>query len=249
MQDIVDFYNHIINNSQGKAVITGPITANPSLQQSIFTELQTGIPNVQRFHYDGTCITQPLQNNQVIAEAEERNQAHIVQMFKLNESGNVKDEAALHLLNEILGGNSHSHLFMDLREKQKLAYRVGSRYTSDGKSGQLTLDIKTTTNGGQNDNPDNIIKSLEGFKKHINDLIEKPVTEDELEGAKLSIKSKLMFDYEMSANKNSLVSSGFNTAYGAAYIQELLTLLIISAQPIYKKLQTFILIRLRLYLL
>ncbi|MFH0702404.1 MAG: pitrilysin family protein [bacterium] len=224
LQDCIDFYNYIIQNSQAKIVITGPITKTPNLHNNIFRSLQSGFPLVQKPHYSNTFINQPLAQTKVITEAEDRNQADIVQIFKIKESGNVKDQAALLLLNEILGGNSESRLFLDLRESQKLAYKVRSSYTSDRKTGEIMLEIKTTTKNNFNNHNqyENVIKSIEGFKKHINNLIQMLVSREEAEKAKRTIKFNIELDAESSLGKTGLIQGSFSTPYGLTYINELL---------------------------
>jgi zinc protease len=223
LNDITSFYNQLISGSKIRAVVTAPVSRDAALSNSVFSSL-SGMPAAKPYQYNDNYIETPLTQNEVIAEAENRNQAHILQLFKIKESGNIKDHAAIIILNEILGGNSQSRLFMDLRETQKLAYRVSSHYTSTGKTGEIALEIKTTTEDGKNgrNQYENVQKSLDGFKKHINLLMGSRVPQGELDGAKLKIKSKLMFEAESSFGKNTLVNTGFSTPYGTAYSKELL---------------------------
>ena len=64
------------------------------------------------------------------------------------------------LLNTILGGGPSSRLFNDLREQQKLAYRVESDIDYEGDTGIISLGIKTTT-----DNPSENIEQFDNVKK------------------------------------------------------------------------------------
>jgi len=165
----------------------------------------------------------PLKNTKVLVETEPRNQAEILQLFRIEETGNIKDKAAIALLNEILGGNSNSRLFNDLREKQKLAYRVASRYTSSNNEGLLQLGIFTTTDNSNNpQQSENLQKSLNGFSQHIQKLINQNVSQEELEAAKLQIKSALEFNFEPIEGKNSILTSSMNTIYRENYLKEFL---------------------------
>ena len=226
LQDITTFYNSIIQNAQATAIVTGSLDKTPGLQNQIYNSLGSGIPAVQKYHYNNNFVSQPLAQNKVITEVKDRDQAHIVQMFKIKESGNIKDDITLSLLNKILGGSSQSRLFRDLRESQKLAYMVKSRYSTDGKTGEFGLEIKTTTRNPSNGQIipqyENLQKSLDGFKKHINDLIQTPVSQTELEGAKLAIKSEIMNGLESSAGKTDILMSGLNSYYGKDLVNELL---------------------------
>ncbi|MDD3012679.1 MAG: pitrilysin family protein [Candidatus Gastranaerophilales bacterium] len=226
MQDVISLYTFIMQNAQATAVITGSLDKIPNLQNQIFNSLGSGIPVVQKYHYNNTFVSEPLAQNRVITEVKDRDQAHIVQMFKIKESGNIKDNVTLSLLNKILGGSSQSRLFRDLRESQKLAYMVKSRYSSDGETGELGLEIKTTTRNSSNGQIipqyENLQKSIDGFKNHVTELIKTPVEQKELEGAKLAIKSEIMNNLESSAGKTGMLLSGLNSYYGKDETNELL---------------------------
>jgi len=225
LKDVKDLYNSLINNSQGRAVVAANFDKNPQVKDEAFKSL-ADLPKYREYKFVNNFKYEPLKENTVITESEERNQAHIVQMFKIQESGNVKDMAAMLLLNDILGGTSDSRLFNDLREKQKLAYRVGSKYITNGKAGQLAMEIKTTTkNSNPSENAElakNVQRSLDGFKKHIQMLSAEPPPPSELEDAKLSLKSSLIFGSESTAGKASFTIEGMNTPYGTTYNTELL---------------------------
>jgi len=223
LQDVKDLHKTIISDSQGKMAIDGSIGKTPGLGQAIFMQLQSGMAFVQKHHPVAALELQPLSQTKIITEAEKRNQADIVQIFKIKDSKNIKDAAAIVLLNEILGGNSQSKLFTDLRESQKLAYRVKSMCSSDGNYGTIRLLIKTTTEDGlKGPTYDNVQKSLNGFKKHINALMTTPVTDTELETAKMEAKTSLVDSAESSLGRVASIKSGYNTLYGKDYYNKML---------------------------
>lgn len=223
INDVQNLYNQILQDSQGKISIDGPISKTPGLGQAVFTQLQTGMTFAQKHHSINMPESQKLPETKVITEAEPRNQADIVQIFKIKESKNIKDGAALLLLNEIIGGNSLSRLFMDLRESQKLAYRVKSIYLTDGNQGIMQLSIKTTTEDDlKGPTHENVQKSLDGFKKHINSLITTPVSNEELETAKMEAKTHFLDDTESSFGRSGRIQSGYNTQYGTDYHNKML---------------------------
>ncbi len=223
LDDVINLHRQLVMDSQGIITIDGPISATPGLGQAVFTELQSGIGFRNPYHNIPAPETKPFTQNKVIAETEQRSQAGIIQAFKVKETGNIKDRAALLLMNEILGGNSLSRLFMDLRESQKLAYRVKSIYNTDGKHGVIGLTIKTTTEDDlKGPSYDNLKKSIEGFKKHINLLRTQPVSAKELEAAKLEVKTDLSRPLDFSKGRASRLQNGFNSAYGAQFNNALL---------------------------
>ena len=229
LADVKDFYNQIMAKPKVKSVVTtGQLSKDSGeFKDQIIKSLEKDIPKVKKSEFVDNETSAPLDCNKVVIEADDRNQAHIVQMFKIKETGDIKDIAALRILNTVLGGGMSSRLFMDLREKQGLAYEVGSGYRSNNKMGRFVLAIKTTTRDEDEDGQvvpkyENLQKSLDGFKKHINLLIDEKVSPDELNDAKKYLKDTFGAQTESSAQKTGVVYSGFNSKYGADYAKKYL---------------------------
>lgn len=225
LDDVKGFYNQIMTNCKVKAVITGQLSKDSGeLKAKILDSLEKDIPKVRKFVLPQKELSAPLNASKVITEADDRSQAHIVQVFKINETGNIKDHAALDVANTILGGGMNSRLFMDLREKKKLAYEIGSRFASNNSVGYFAMFIKTTTkdekNGTLVPKYTNLQKSIDGFKKHINLLINKKVPDGELNEAKKYIIDAMGSEMESSLNKTMIVSTGVNTKYGPNYTKK-----------------------------
>ena len=119
-------------------------------------------------------------------------------------------------MNIILGGNPSSRLFMDLREKEKLAYHVKSNYSSSDDIGVMTLRIGTTTDNKETGEAhfDNVKKSIEGFNRHIHKIMSEKVTDEELQNAKLSLKNSLLNSCHSSSGKVSNLTKTVDTPYG-----------------------------------
>ena len=224
LNDVVGLYQYIMQNASSECITSAPFGKQPELLTKIATELSADIKQVKPNTTELFNTFMPIKENRIITEANERNQADIVKCYKFKTNGNVSDLAKFALLNTILGGNPNSRLFNDLREKQKLAYRVRSNVDYTGNTGVITLSIKTTT-----DNPaegegklDNVKKSLMGFDKNILLMQKTQVTDDELESAKLYLKTKILDEAETGAGKVSLISKAKETPYGANYTNMLL---------------------------
>lgn len=87
------------------------------------------------------------------------------------------------VMNNILGASGlSSRLFVNLRDKQGLAYNVRSQYETLLHSAMFNMYIGT--------NPSNIQKSLDGFRIEIQKLADNPPDEIELQGAKENISGK-----------------------------------------------------------
>lgn len=93
---------------------------------------------------------------------------------------NSEDYPPLMLLNTILGGGGlSSRLFIELRDKQGLAYNVRSSLESYAAKGSFKLYIGTE--------PKNTEKSLNGFKVEVQKLIDTPVPQQEFDDAKKNL--------------------------------------------------------------
>ncbi len=101
-----------------------------------------------------------------------------------------KDYAALKVMNTMIGTGMTSRLFVDLREKQGLAYVVGSMYPSRKEKSRFVLYIGT--------DPVNTDKVKAGFKDEIERIRTVAVTEDELKTA----KSKLIGGFALAHDTN-----------------------------------------------
>lgn len=219
LDDVTNFYAKIMQNAEARVVVT----ADGTQKNRALANLQKTPVNFDAYKLDFHPDTTPVTGTKVITQVEDRNQASIIQAFKVDQSQNVKDVATLSMLNKVLGSGSSSRLFMDLRENQKLAYSVHSNYIYDGNDARIQLGIQTTTEDTKNglNFYDNVEKSLEGFKKHIVDLQNMPIPEEELNQAKLSLLSENIFTTESTAGKHANGKSSAMSVYGKAYNQEL----------------------------
>ena len=226
LDEVNAFYNYVMQNSMAKAVLTAPVEKNPALEQTVLNKLSQGQITFKPFKFDYFQCYEPIKEDLLLKKAEPRNQADIVQAFKFKTNYNPKDHAVFTLLNTILGGGPSSRLFEDLREKQKLAYRVESDISYTGNTGVMTLAIKTTT-----DNPteniqqyENVKKSLDGFKSHIEKLKNEKVSQQELEAAKLRIKTKLLNTLESSESQTIVLSASKDSPSGIDAVNKTLAL-------------------------
>lgn len=227
LADVQGFFNYIKTNAMAKGVLTAPFQKKPELEQTVISKLSNNSGLFKPFNTEVFQSFEPIAENKVITKSQPRNQADIIQYFKFKTNYNPKDQAVFALLNTILGGSASSRLFNDLRETQKLAYRVESNIDFLGNTGVMALSIKTTT-----DNPseniqqyDNVEKSLDGFKKHIELLKTEPVLQEELEAAKLRIKTQILNSLESSASQTVVLNSAKDNIQGINAINNNLKLI------------------------
>lgn len=131
-------------------------------------------------------------------------QAQIIQ-GTIIESFDSQNCAKYAVLNNILGASGlSSRLFVNLRDKQGLAYTVRSQYETLLRSAIFNMYIGTA--------PINIEKSLEGFKTELQKLADYPPDEKELLGAKENISGRLK--YFMQNNSQIAAINGYNYMMG-----------------------------------
>lgn len=235
LADVTGLFEYIKNNSVAKGIFTAPVNKKPHLEQSVVQKLSNSVHKFKPFSVQIFNSYTPVSKDVVITNIMPRNQADIVQGFKFKTNLNPKDQAIFRLLNTILGDGPSSRLFNDLREQQKLAYRVESNIDTDGNTGLLTLGIKTTTDdkvaGVQQF--DNVQKSLDGFKKHVDLLKNQLVKPEELAAAKLRVKTKLLNSIESSSSQTTVLNNSKDSFLGLNSLNENLKLVdTITAQDI-----------------
>ena len=131
-------------------------------------------------------------------------QAQIIQGW-LVDSFNSELSAKYALLNNILGSSGlSSRLFVNLRDKQGLAYTVRSQYETLLHGAIFNMYIGTA--------PINIKKSLEGFKLELEKLAQTPPSEEEMQGAKENIQGRLK--YFTQNNSQIAAVDGYNFMMG-----------------------------------
>lgn len=122
-----------------------------------------------------------------------------------------KEYATICIMNSILGSSGlSSRLFLELREKQGLAYTVRSMYEPRTKCSSFSIYIGTE--------PKNIKTAIDGFKVEIEKIKNIPVGEQELQDAKNNVIGKRGFYFETNALVSSL--SGVYEAQGLGYNYE-----------------------------
>lgn len=110
---------------------------------------------------------------------------------KAQESQLLRDYGALKLASTYLGNGLSSRLFVELREKQGLAYDVSAFYPTRLDRSLFGAYIGTA--------PDNTAIALQGLRSEVDRLAATPLTADELQVA----KNKLLGQYALGKQTNS----------------------------------------------
>lgn len=135
------------------------------------------------------------ENRLAIVEKDDAKQAQILEGW-LCPTYSDKEYATVCVINSILGSSGlSSRLFLELREKQGLAYTVRTVFEPKMKCGTFSIYIGTE--------PKNIKTAIDGFKIEIEKIMTIPVGDEELDNAKNNVIGKRGFYFET----NALVSS------------------------------------------
>ena len=110
---------------------------------------------------------------------------------------NEKDYAALQIIDSILGGGMSSRMFKDLREKEGLAYQLGSGLSAHVLRGSFVLYIGT--------NPDTLDKAKKGLFDEIYKLKTEYVGDKELKDAKEKLIGNYVIGLETNLEKASAI--------------------------------------------
>jgi len=120
------------------------------------------------------------------------------------------DRAAMHLLGHVLGGGMSSRLFMELREKHALCYQVGSYLSHYQDTGALQIAASCAPGRAR----ELVARTVAECAK----IRSQGVTLEELERAKLQVRTSLVFSQESTSSRM------FTLAHQAIHLDRFSTL-------------------------
>ncbi len=120
------------------------------------------------------------------------------------------DRAAVGVLSHVLGGGMSSRLFMELREKNALCYQVGTYLTHYHDTGALQISASCA--------PERARELVRRAAAECAKVRASGVTRDELDRAKLQLRTNLVFSQE------SATSRMFSLAYQSLHTDRILSL-------------------------
>ena len=202
-------------------VVAGPVSKHPELKEFVFNNLAT-YSKLQPLDIEEENLYKSVDKTLVLTDVNKKNQANIIMGYKFKDSENLKDKAAIALMQEILGCSPSSRLFMDLRETRNLAYSVYSDCFDFGNLGFLTLHIGTTTENQETGEKtfDNVKKSIDGFQENIDKIVNEKVSIEELEIAKKAIKNSILNSVSSNTGKAMGIFNSRYNPYGFDHINK-----------------------------
>jgi predicted Zn-dependent peptidase len=144
--------------------------------------------------WSGAAVASPVETPQpqdaVNIELQDGNQEHIGMAYPFPKYGDP-DYYAASVMTEIFGGGMSSRLFREVREKRGLVYSVSAMYAPNGIFGAGYIYAGTT--------PEKARETVQVTLDQMRAMQSEGVTADELERAKVQLKSELVMRGESSA--------------------------------------------------
>ena len=189
ISDVEKFYSQIYYPKNTVVSVNGSVDEQILINyfSEIFNNKKSKVYDINAY----STKIYPMIKNKTKVVNKNSNQTWIVIAYRTPKYDNIKDWAALKVIDSILGTGMSSRLFTVLRDQQGLAYTVASIYQSNMLQGAFAIYIGT--------NPQNLQKAQEGLKSEISKLKQNFVSSSELSKA----KDKILGNYLISKETNS----------------------------------------------
>jgi predicted Zn-dependent peptidase len=135
--------------------------------------------------------------NVVALELQEGKQEHLGLMFPFPKYTDPDYYAAL-IISEVLGGSMASRLFVEVREKRGLVYSVSAGLSGNKHIGAMRIYAGTTPEQGH--------ECLQVIVNELRKLEQEGITNEELERAKVQLKSEQIMRGEGSASRMGAIT-------------------------------------------
>lgn len=196
--DFKNYYNYLLNNSQGTVIITIPKEKLEKTETEILKTLSE-IPKVRpRDLSKISRLEEPesFDKNEVwLFKKDDSNKVEIKKDFKIIYNGDIKEEAEIMLLNRILRYKLGKHL----REELGLTYSASSIIE---KKNAKEADLKITTEIAKSPLASSTKTAIAGIDSIINELINTKVDNEVLNNSKKQVKSNLLIPSETTVDRN-----------------------------------------------
>ncbi|HUU49569.1 MAG TPA: pitrilysin family protein [Nitrospinota bacterium] len=200
--DLKEFYQKYIIPNNMVLSIVGDINSNEVIKK---VETLFGKWRSHDFIFPHIPKEKTVEKVRVKTKRREKKQTHIMLGF-LGTSMKGPDRYPLEVLNSILSGQG-GRLFIELRDKESLAYTVTSFNRLGIEPGYFGVYIATS--------PEKEEQAIKGIKRELRKIVEREVSVQEIERAKKS----LIGDYEIGLQRYSAQAAdmGFNEIYGLGF--------------------------------
>ena len=205
LDDLKQYHQFILNNSQAKSVF---VTSKENFEQNkaqFFDEINKNMPIFQPKHkpdWQNRQISK-IKKTRVVTEEIKNENAGINQDFKLPVNMDVKEKLITEFLKTIIEEDKEYGLFRYLREDKNLSYSAGvilgkpnNYYRRFTYVCDLPLDKESS---------DNIKTVLDTFKNITGKLTTRNISQEALENAKTKFKSDFILNWKYSSFRNDIL--------------------------------------------
>lgn len=195
--DVMSYYNRIFEPQNIIISVNGNVDKDKIISDfnKIFDKPHTD----KKFEYQNfdKMISKPTSPRTSTSHMSSTETAWIMLGWQTGGIENFKDYAVLQVIDSLLGGGMSSRMFKDLREKEGLAYQLGSGYSPHVLRGSFVLYIGT--------NPSTLEKAKAGLFEEIKKLKTEYVGDKELKDAKEKLIGNYVIGLETNLEKASLI--------------------------------------------
>ena len=202
--DVREYYNNAFYAPNVVISVNGNVNEEETLKE--FTRIFNGKSGKKT---DFTQYSIPSVTNSKKAEYDIKDLKTdwIILGWQTNGLNNLKDYATLQVIDSLLGAGMSSRLFKNLRDRDGLAYQLGSQYSPDVLKGAFIVYIGT--------NPENLDRAIKGLKEEVFRLKKEYVGSKELQEAKDKLLGNYIISQETNLDKASAI--GWFEASGRGY--------------------------------
>ena len=203
-EDILKYYNTIFDPENLVISINGDVDKDDVIKE--FSKIFSSKQGV-KFDYSKYSV-QAVTSPRISVQNDKNTETDWLFLgWQTNGLQNKKDYAALKVMDSLLGAGMSSRLFVNLREKEGLAYQLGSSYNPKQLKGNFVVYIGT--------NPQTLEHSKKKLFEEINKLKTEKVSAEELQEAKDKLLGNYILGQETNLEKATLLG-GFE-ASGRGY--------------------------------
>jgi len=202
-EDVIEAHK-LMMNSEKAIVMVGDYSNEEEMLEYFANNFAFMNSQVQKNEIDEIFKANIKEDEIVWLSKNDAAQAQIIQGW-LIDSFKSEDYPKIAILNNILGSSGlSSRLFINLRDKQGLAYTVRSQYETLLRSAIFNMYIGV--------DPKNIQKSLDGFRIELEKLATEKIEDKELTSARENISGRLKY---FTQNNSQIASvEGYNFIMG-----------------------------------
>lgn len=188
LKQIKEFYQKYIKANHANIIVTGEVETK-KIEKLLSSHLATWSGSEQYALIENTYV--PIKAQNVYLKAEPREFGHYKAYMNIPLSIESDDFAAMWVLSYILGESQmSSRLGQELREKNALVYGFSESLDLNQKTEAGSINIETSYTAGKS----NLVS--QAVKKVFNDLLEKGVTDQEVEAAKSELLKQIATSLE-----------------------------------------------------